>query len=295
MPGVLGVFTGADCPRRQAGPIPHDPLPKTKFDMKLHRPGRRQACSSARTCFCRPTRRATSARPSPWSSRRPAQATRRRGGGGGRVGGTALVVDTLEDALEPGAPPCGTKCPGNVPDRHVVRRSRSDRRGLRRRRSCRKHAITYRPRHRRDDGAARGARPLRSRDRALHALCRLRRRGAPEARRLPQVLGVQSRRRARAVVRRRRQFWHAQPSLCRIRARAVGVAEGRPPGEVHRHALRSLPHRLSGPRPRHHGRARADARTAGFSPCAPTTSATSVRVRVAVAARQGRRPDHRLV
>jgi aerobic carbon-monoxide dehydrogenase large subunit len=39
MPGVLGVFTGADCVADKIGPIPHDPVPKTKFDMKLHGPG----------------------------------------------------------------------------------------------------------------------------------------------------------------------------------------------------------------------------------------------------------------
>jgi carbon-monoxide dehydrogenase large subunit len=38
MPGVLGVFTGADCLADKLNPIPHDPLPKTKFDMKLHAP-----------------------------------------------------------------------------------------------------------------------------------------------------------------------------------------------------------------------------------------------------------------
>jgi aerobic carbon-monoxide dehydrogenase large subunit len=35
MPGVLGVFTGADCLADGLGAIPHDPLPKTKYDMKL--------------------------------------------------------------------------------------------------------------------------------------------------------------------------------------------------------------------------------------------------------------------
>src|SRR5215471_12835722 len=35
MPGVLGVFTGADCLADKLTPIPHDPVPKTKFDMKL--------------------------------------------------------------------------------------------------------------------------------------------------------------------------------------------------------------------------------------------------------------------
>ncbi len=38
MPGVLGVFTGADCVADKLGPIPHDPLPKTRYDMKLHGP-----------------------------------------------------------------------------------------------------------------------------------------------------------------------------------------------------------------------------------------------------------------
>lgn len=39
MKGVLGVFTGADCLNDKLGPIPHDPLPKTRDDMKLHAPG----------------------------------------------------------------------------------------------------------------------------------------------------------------------------------------------------------------------------------------------------------------
>jgi carbon-monoxide dehydrogenase large subunit len=39
MPGVFGVFTGADCLADKLAPIPHDPVPKTKFDMKLTGPG----------------------------------------------------------------------------------------------------------------------------------------------------------------------------------------------------------------------------------------------------------------
>src|SRR6202161_1775172 len=38
MPGVLGVFTAADCLADKLAPIPHDPVPKTKFDMKLTGP-----------------------------------------------------------------------------------------------------------------------------------------------------------------------------------------------------------------------------------------------------------------
>src|SRR6201997_2336522 len=39
MPGVLGVFPGADCAAEGFKPIPHDPVPKTKYDMKLTGPG----------------------------------------------------------------------------------------------------------------------------------------------------------------------------------------------------------------------------------------------------------------
>src|ERR1700730_6626288 len=39
LPGVLGVFTGADCLADKLSPIRHDPLPKTKYDMKLCAPG----------------------------------------------------------------------------------------------------------------------------------------------------------------------------------------------------------------------------------------------------------------
>jgi len=35
MPGVLAVLSGADCLADKLAPIPHDPLPKTKYDMKL--------------------------------------------------------------------------------------------------------------------------------------------------------------------------------------------------------------------------------------------------------------------
>src|SRR3981081_212541 len=41
MPGVLGVFTGADCLADGLSAIPHDPLPKTKYDMKLTAAGGR--------------------------------------------------------------------------------------------------------------------------------------------------------------------------------------------------------------------------------------------------------------
>lgn len=39
MPGVLGIFTGADCLADGLSQIPHSPLPSTKHDQKLHGPG----------------------------------------------------------------------------------------------------------------------------------------------------------------------------------------------------------------------------------------------------------------
>jgi aerobic carbon-monoxide dehydrogenase large subunit len=39
MPGVLGLYTGADCQADGLKPIQHDPLPKTRDDMKLSGPG----------------------------------------------------------------------------------------------------------------------------------------------------------------------------------------------------------------------------------------------------------------
>ena len=39
MPGVLGLFTGADCRADGLKPIPHSPLPSTRTDLKLTAPG----------------------------------------------------------------------------------------------------------------------------------------------------------------------------------------------------------------------------------------------------------------
>ncbi len=39
MSGVLGTFSGADCLADGLKPVPHDPVPKTKFDMRLTAPG----------------------------------------------------------------------------------------------------------------------------------------------------------------------------------------------------------------------------------------------------------------
>ena len=38
MPGVIGIFTGADCQADNLNPIPHSPVPSTKSDLKLKSP-----------------------------------------------------------------------------------------------------------------------------------------------------------------------------------------------------------------------------------------------------------------
>src|SRR5438309_694061 len=39
MPGVLGVFSGAHCVADGLAPIPHSPVPSTRYDLKLTGPG----------------------------------------------------------------------------------------------------------------------------------------------------------------------------------------------------------------------------------------------------------------
>jgi carbon-monoxide dehydrogenase large subunit len=38
MPGVLRVFSGRDCQADGLGPIPHSPVPSTRYDLKLTGP-----------------------------------------------------------------------------------------------------------------------------------------------------------------------------------------------------------------------------------------------------------------
>ncbi len=39
LPGLLGIFTGSDCAADGLTPIPHNPVPQTRYDMKLTGPG----------------------------------------------------------------------------------------------------------------------------------------------------------------------------------------------------------------------------------------------------------------
>src|SRR5262245_14067272 len=66
MPGIIGVFTGSDCLADGLDPIPHDPLPKTKYDMKLRGILEEVKSFSGRICFCRPTKHGMSVRRLRW-------------------------------------------------------------------------------------------------------------------------------------------------------------------------------------------------------------------------------------
>ena len=181
-----------------------------------------------------------------------------------------------EDAMKPGAPAVWDEVPDNIADRHLVRRSRGDRQGLRGGRSRGHEGLPYRPRHRRAARAARRGRALRRGERPLHALCRQRRRGAAEARALHHA-----RHRARAaagsVLRRRRQFRHPQPRLRRVRPGAVG---GRTSSAGRSSTPRRARRRFS-PTTRaaisSRGSSWRSPRTAASWRCAPPTSAMSAR------------------
>ncbi len=254
MPGVLCVLTGADCLAEGLNPLPHSPVPSTNFDMKLTAPDGGMPFIGPHHLL--PADRARHVGHAVAMVVAETRAQAMDAAEAVRVEYEELPwVTETSAAAEPGAPSVWDEAPGNVfIDTFFGDKAAADAAFAKADRTVRA-TLRHRPRHRRDDGAARRARPLRRANRPLHALRRLGRRGEAEAgdRRLPRHPPGRP---AGAVVRCRRQFRRAQPALCRVRAGAVGLEKGRPRGEIHRHALRGVPHRLSGPRPDHHGRAR---------------------------------------
>ena len=213
MPGVLGVFTGADCRADGLAAIPHDPLPKTSYDMKLSGRGRRRGLH----------------RPAPAVARgqgAPCRRSRRDGRGrdpaaGARCGG--------------GASPSTTRsCPASaIPKTRCGRARRwsgtrfrtissvdtlfgdrnGDRRRLRARRSCRRRWISTSA----ASPACRSSRARRSAhydaDSGRYTLYAGSGGAVRQKRELASVLGIEPEQPARPVLRRRRQFRHAQPRL----------------------------------------------------------------------------------
>ena len=169
MKGVLGVFTGADCLADKLGPIPHDPLPKTNYDMKLHAPG-------GGTVFIGP------------HMLLPADKARHVGEAVAMVvaetknqamdAAEAVEVDYeelpfvihSEDAIKPGAPAVWDEVPSNMPvETFFGDKAATDKAfAASRPRGQARHA--HRPRHRRADRAARGDRASTTRRPASYTL-----------------------------------------------------------------------------------------------------------------------------
>ena len=240
MPGVLGVFTGADCARRrpQADPArsaaedqvrheadrppaakpvfigPHMLLPADKARHVGEAVAMVVARNAARRRSMRPRRSRSTTRCCRSCCIRRMPCSRARRGSGTRWPDN-ISVDTVSATATQPTRPSPRPIMWSRMDVHIDRVT----------------GVPIEPR------AAR--RRLRRRQRPLHALCRQRRRGAAEAR-ADADARHRARSVARAVLRRRRQFRHAQSRLRRIRPGAVGGAQAAAAGEIHGDALGSV-------------------------------------------------------
>src|SRR5215467_7506591 len=114
MPGVLGVFTGADCLADKLTPIPHDPLPRTKYDMKLSAAGGKPAFIGPHMLLPTDKARHVGEAVAMVVAETPAQAL---------DAAEAVAVDYevlphvihSEDAMQPGAPAVWDEVPDNTP------------------------------------------------------------------------------------------------------------------------------------------------------------------------------------
>ena len=225
MPGVLGVFTGADCLADELKPIPHDPVPHDQIrheaapraggkpvfigpHMLLPADKARHVGEAVAMVVARDAARRR------WTPPRRSRSTTR----------SCRSSSHSEDALKPGAPRGVGRGAGQHAGRHLVRRhARRPTAAF----AAADHVVKTDFHIGRVTGVPMEPRAalarLRRGDRPLHALCRQRRRGAPEAR-AGQRARHRARRAARAVLRRRRQFRHPQPRLRRVRPGAVGGA-----------------------------------------------------------------------
>ena len=130
MPGVLGVFTGADCAADKIGPIPHDPVPKTKYDMKLTRPAASAVFTGPHMLLPADKARHVGEAVAMVVAETKAQAMDAAEAVEVQYEELPFVLHS-EDAMQPGAPAIWDEVPDNMLGRDVVRRSRSDRSGFR--------------------------------------------------------------------------------------------------------------------------------------------------------------------
>ncbi len=127
MPGVLGVFTGADCAADGLGPIGHDPLPKTRDDMKLTAPGGGEVFIGPHLLLPADKARHVGEAVAMVVAETKAQAL-------DGAEALAVVYDELpfvlhsEDGMQPGAPSVWDEVPGNVlVDTHFGNAAATDR------------------------------------------------------------------------------------------------------------------------------------------------------------------------
>ena len=114
LPGVLGVFTGADCAADNLKPIPHDPLPKTKYDMKLSAPGGGAVFVGPHLLLPMDKARHVGEAVAMVVAETKAQALDAAEAVEVRYEELPFVLHS-EDAMQPGAPAIWDEVPGNVP------------------------------------------------------------------------------------------------------------------------------------------------------------------------------------
>ena len=275
MPGVLGVFTGADCLADGIKPIPHTPVPATKFDMKLTARDGGPVFAGPHMLLPADKARHVGEAVAMVVAETRAQAMDAAEAVEVEYEELPFVIHS-EDALKPGAPMVWNEIPDNVPcDTTFGDKAKTDRAFAEA-----AHVVKTEFNIVRVTGVPMELRSCLAEfdaaSRQIHALRRLRRRGAPEDR-TRQRARHRARQAPRSLLRRRRQFRHAQPAVRRVRPGAVGRGQAQAPGQIHRDALGGFSHRLPRPRSRHQGRTGVRQRAAVSWRCAPTTSAMPAR------------------
>ena len=114
IPGVLDVFTGADCLADGLKPIPHTPVPSTQFDMKLTAPGGGPVFAGPHMLLPADKARHVGEAVAMVVAETRAQAMDAAEAFEVEYEELPFVVRS-EDALKPGAPLVWEEIPGNVP------------------------------------------------------------------------------------------------------------------------------------------------------------------------------------
>ena len=127
MPGVLGVFTGADCAADGLEPIPHDPVPKTKYDMKLTGPGGGAVFVGPHILLPADKVRHVGEAVAMVVAETQSAGDGCRRSRRGRLRGTAVRACTPKTRCSPARRRCGTRRRDNMLRRHALRRRGGDR------------------------------------------------------------------------------------------------------------------------------------------------------------------------